>query len=408
MRTRIQEIAVSLRASLISVLGSFGGASARPVTLAKTLKIDDSLAARLLRSVRSSDPLSSLRELPAPQGVRLFLEAATRHGLPAGERAVAERAVEQLEELLGELPLGRASLNTAIDGWLPSGRARAERSGKQAVFKALSQTLGFTVDTGCFAIAIQPSSAGGGDTCDSMTFIAMDGIRRLREGSPILLFGHTWPPPEQRLDGNQPLPAPFTETLHGEREFTDVRKMLLNDVGDSARLPLRMIERPRHTRVVIDRSGPPLNVPVTAGVAYITRNAYRRFQSAEQKTEYFGNACKVPMQVLVQDFFIHEDVFPSFVPHVVPRMDAETVDPSVRDEELLDIDRLELDMDVVRLGWGLDRIGVKEWGGYEPALSAAFTRAGWDPARFRAYRCYVRYPLPYVSMTTWFDLPARP
>lgn len=404
-RLRIQELGSSLRAALIATLAHLGGSSLRPVTLAKSLKIDDSLSARLLRSVRASDPLSSLRELPAPQGIRLFLQAAAKHNIPPETLQAAEDAVSQLELLLAELPLGRASLNTAIDGWLPSGRARAESSNKQAVFKALSQTLGFTVDTACFATAIQPSATG--DTCDALTMIAMDGIRRLREGAPILLFGHTWQPKDPSVPASQ-APLQYTETLDGEREFTDVRKMLLSEVGDSSTLPLRLIERANHTRVVLDSASPPLNVPVTAAVASIARNAYARFQTDSRAAEVFTNACKVPIRVFVQDFFIHEDVFPTFNPNILARMDNLSPDPSARDEELIETERVELDIDLARIGWGFDRIGIKEWAGYEPALSSAFRRAGWDPRRFRVYRCYIRYPYPFINLSTWFDLPRRP
>jgi hypothetical protein len=375
------------------------------VALAKTLRIDDSLAARVLRASRAGDPLSSLRELPAPQGLRLFVDAAARHGVPAAVREQAEGAIKALEELIAELPLGRASLDTAIDGWLPGGRAKAERAGKQAVFKALSQTLGFTVDTACFATAIRPSASG--EMCDALTLIALEGVRRLREGAPILLFGHMW---HNAVPSGKDSAAtmPYVETLDGEREVTDARKLLMADVGDSAALPLRLIERGTHTRVVIDSGAPALHVPVTAAVSYIERNSYRRYRSPERPTEVFTNACKVPIRVFVQDFFIHEDVFPGFVPDIVARMDNMQFDPSARDEEMLEVDRLDLDLELRRLGRGLDRIGVKEWSGYEPALRSAFERAGWDASRFRVFRCCVKYPYPFVSMATWFDLPERP
>jgi hypothetical protein len=374
------------------------------------LRLDDSLSARILRSVRSSDPLSALRELPAPPGLRLFLEAARRNGASAEVCQAAGGEVARFEQLLSELPLGRSSLNTAIDGWLPSGRARAEAASKQAVFKALSQTLGYTVDTVCFATMIQPSAAG--DMCDAVTFVAMDGIRRLREGAPILLYGHSprynEPAPSSGKSAHPPLPAPVLESLDGEREVTDARKLLLTDVGDSATLPLRLIERPLHTRVVLDAGAPALNEPVTAAVGYMTRNLYRRYRVDDRPTDVFTNACKVPIRVFVQDFFIHEEAFPLFVPNITARMENIGPDISVRDEELLDVDRLELDVDLVRLGWGMERIGVKEWAGYEPAVASVFARVGWDASRFRVFRCYWRYPLPFVSLTTWFDLPEPP
>lgn len=178
-------------------------------------------------------------------------------------------------------------------------------------------------------------------------------------------------------------------------------------MADGAALPPRIIERGTHTRVVIDAGAPPLHVPVTAAVAYIERNSYSRYQTPRQKTDVFTNACKVPTRVFVQDFFLHEDVCPGFVPTIVARMDNMQHDPSVRDEEMLEIDRLDLDIELKRIGRGLDRVGVREWAGYEPALRSTFERAGWEPSRFRAFRCTIKYPYPFVSMATWFDLPAR-
>ena len=141
---------------------------------------------------------------------------------------------------------------------------------------------------------------------------------------------------------------------------------------------------------------------------YAQASSYRTLSASAYFSFSFSNASKVPLRVLIQDLLIHEDAFPNFIPNVVPRMDNVNFDASVRDEEMLEVDRLELDVELTRIGWGLDRIGVKEWVGYEPALRATFSRAGWDLSRFRAYRCYVRYPFPFVSLTTWFDLPPAP
>lgn len=400
-RSGMYSVGESLRVALAAVLAEAGAAGMRPVALARALRIDDSLAARLVRSVRASEPLSSLRELPSPQGLRLFLEAAGRAGVTEATTARAEEAVGRFAQLIDGLPLGRASLNTAIDGWMPSGRARAERAGKQAVYKALSQTLGFTVDTCCFAVAIAPSAVG--DACDAISFIAYDGVRRLREGAPILLLSHNKP------DGSSSrgLPPPIVETIDGEREVMDARKFLLEDVGEGRGLPVRLIERGHHSRILLESSTPPLNVPISAAAAYVTRNQFRRFRTAECATEALLMATKTPMRVYVQDVFIHEDVYPGFMPNVTARMDGLTFDPLARDAELLEVERLDLDVEMVRIGWGLERIGVREWGGYERALRGAFARAKWDAARFRAYRVYVKYPMPFVSMTTWFELPGE-
>lgn len=405
LRSRIQELGTEVRSALAAVLTQIGGPGVRPVTLAKALKVDDTFAARLVRAVRADDPLSVLREVPAPHGLRQFVDASAKAGVRAEAREAAAAAVARFEELLNELPFGRTSLDTAIDGWLPSGRTRAERAGKQMVFKVLSQTLGYTIDTVCRATAIQPSASG--ERCDTLSFLAMDGIRRSREGAPILVFGTTKLPLAPADEGRGHAERQQIESLDGEHEVTDARKYVLPEVGQGAELPLRVLERGTHTRIVMDSSMPPLNVPVTTAVAYVTRNDFLRYRTAERGTDALMSGHKVPIRTLVEDLFIHEDVYQNFEPHVVTRIDNMSFDPSERDAEMLEIDRLEMDVEVARLGWGLGRVGVKEWGGYAPAIRGAFERAGWDASKFRAYRFTVRYPLPFVTFTTWFDLPVR-
>jgi len=45
---------------------------------------------------------------------------------------------------------------------------------------------------------------------------------------------------------------------------------------------------------------------------------------------------------------------------------------------------------------------------YRTMIREVFERAGLDPMRFRAYRCSVVYPVPFVSLTAWFRLPDPP
>lgn len=409
-RGRIQDLGATLRTALLDVLTHTGGHSIRPIALSRALGLDDSLAARVLRAVRAGDSLSALREMPAPQGLRLFVDAAERAGTPPPQVSSARAVITEFESLLASLPLGRTSLSTAIDGWLPSGKAQTERAHKHAVHKAMAHTLGFTVDVACFAMAVQPSSVR--DRCDTLTFVAFHGVRRLREGAPILLFANSLAraaaDPSAQSPPQPALRGPAIESVDGEPEITDARKLLLGDVGDTQSIPLRLIERPSHTRLVLDAAFPPLHQAVTAACGYVTRGAMQRHRSPDRTIESLINVCKVPATVLVIDTLLHEDIYPAFAPNIAAHMDGIYDDPPHRDDEVADSERLDLDADHQRLGSGLDRVGVNEWAGYEGGLRSALRRARWDADRFRLFRCVIRHPYPFVRLTTIIDLPERP
>ena len=46
--------------------------------------------------------------------------------------------------------------------------------------------------------------------------------------------------------------------------------------------------------------------------------------------------------------------------------------------------------------------------GYEGLLRQVFDRSGHSISDFRVYRCEVVYPVPFVSLTAWFELPEAP
>ena len=129
-----------------------------------------------------------MHEIPAPNGLYLVLEAAQRTGLSGHMYRRAEAAVQSFERLIGDMPGGLATIDTALMGWLPEIRHKSERYAKQAAFKAMSTLYGYQADTLASSVVIAPSATAP-DRCDHIFAQMVVGLRRLRPGCPVSVFG---------------------------------------------------------------------------------------------------------------------------------------------------------------------------------------------------------------------------
>ena len=78
------------------------------------------------------------------------------------------------------------------------------------------------------------------------------------------------------------------------------------------------------------------------------------------------------------------------------------------DAPAFQLDNVNLAPPVQNLGTGLRSVATRDIPDYHSMLDGVFQKAGWEAQRFRGYRCRIQYPVPLVSVTLWFDLPAAP
>jgi hypothetical protein len=390
MLERIRSVGSKLRRNLEPLLGAVG--ASRPAQISRAYGLDISLTSRLVRGLNDPDPLVTLRRIPSPEGLRMLLSAAQRAGVASDSLAAAERSIADLEGLIGEFGRGRAALDAVIDGWSPKGREEAERAGRHAIFKATSQVLGYSTGTMAQMRALAPNPDG--THCDMMGVQVRDDIRRLRRGSLIPAFG-------TYLQGDEE--SGIVETLAGERKVTDARRFLIQDYADSNWVPLRMLQRGPMVRLALDRDVPPINRPVSLANGQVIRRMFRRHATDACRHEGIMSLVRTPARLLIHDVLLHEDLFPNFEPNCVPRLHyAPTqLEP---DDELVDFDRVELDVRAEDMGRGLEELAVAESPRYLELLRHGFESVGWNPGEFRACRCRVVYPVISVSVTTWIPL----
>jgi hypothetical protein len=395
--TRSRAVAASLRGALEPIVRAAAGAGARPATLARGLEIDRTLAARILRAVRSSDALMVLQEIPSPHGLRIFLEAAERSGVDAALCDAAADIVRGFEHLIHEFPGGRSALDAAVAAWAPEMRERTEKSAKQAVFKSMSCLLGYHAETTVSTVIVQPSA--NGRRCDAISIMAKEGLRRIRSSMPITVCGRNF--------GQQDVAdtfAPYVETLDARVAPHASEACLLEDFCSQPVPSLRVMEQEKLFLYTLDESDPPVNVPVTIASALIMRNAYARYRSPEQTYEWEEVVPRIPARLLVMDILLRDDAFPGQAPQPRSRLYGLAKRPVKPDEPAFHLDQLDLGLPLEHLGEGRFDLRLSEFPRYAEMVEAVFARTGWERQRFRAFRCRVQYPVPLVALTHWMKL----
>jgi hypothetical protein len=398
---RITAVSSSLREAVAPIVDELVGPSHRAAALARRLRIDKSLCGRVLRSIKASDPFEVIHEAPAPYGLRIFLGAAADAGIGPALRGRAEESITQFESLIQAFPDGRAALEAAISDYIPEVRSRNERAAKQAVYKSMSYLLGYQAEESLHTAILSPADDGW--TVDSLHVSGLYKLRRLRGQAPINLFGI-------RNYETQPGAANWMETIDGKRSVTDASEYLLADYCDHPLPDLMVLQEGDLLHTALSASSLPLNTPITLMNGWISRGASLRYRSEKRTHEWHAALTRIPARLRIQDYFIHEDVFPGVIPEVQARMHGLVVDRVRRTGEGERLDEIAVSTPVMSLGMGLEAPELRNpaMPRYRAMLREVFDRAGRDPARFRAYRCSVVYPVPFVSLTAWFRLPEAP
>lgn len=398
--TQIEAVSSALRGSVLPIVEDLVGTTQRPIALARRLGIDKSLTGRIMRSVKATDPFEVIHNAPAPYGLRIFLSAAAQAGVSEELRRRAEASVSDFETLIHTFPEGRAALDAAISDHIPEVRKRNERAARQAVYKSMSYLIGYQAEASFQTTVLTPTADGR--MVDSMHVGGLVGLRRLRGDAPVNLFG------VRRYDTLAGAPN-WMETLSGERGTVEAKRYLMEEFCDRPIPTLSVRESGSVVYSVLDAASLPINAPITLVNGWTMRNASLRYRSPERSLEWHTAIVRIPSRVRIHDYFIHEDIWPG-MPEMRSRMHGLAPDVARTDLAGRQHDELDISTPIEALGTGIEVSGLRHGAvpRYRQMLRHVFGVAGLDPARYRAYRCLVVYPVPFVSITAWFALPEAP
>jgi hypothetical protein len=393
LRERVRDVATALRADLDRLVLALGGASPRLREMVAATNLDKTLLGRVLKVVRTPDAMEALEEIPSPQGLRMFVRAAASRGVAESSILCAEGSIDRFDALLREFE-GRAGLDAALTGWVPGAWERRERGIRQAVHKSMSFLLGCQADAVVGAHILKPSADG--DSCDVIMLRGRYGLRRLREGVPLVVFATRLFPAGESC---------AVETIDGTPEAGDPSSFLIESHCSNPMPSLRWLERGNDRLLVLERDEPALNEPVTLCLGVMARRLYQRYRTPEITEERHTGIPRMPCRVLHEDFLLHKDVYPGVKPVVETRLHSLSSSLLRETGELADLDRVDVS---VETSWvGMDELATGEAPGYPDLVGETLDRAGWKASDFRVFRQRLVYPVPFVSVTTWFELPER-
>jgi len=399
MPLRVSALAESLMDAMRPIVTQVTGSSARPSTLARTLSIDPSLSARVLRALRSDDVADVIHEIPSPEGLRIILAAATRHGIDPAARDTAARAIREFEVLLDEIPGGRATLDSIASEWSPATRERAEHSARQGIYKSMSSLLGFFAETSMQTVIVQPSESAG--FCDAVYVLGKYGLRRMRNGGRITVYG--------RQGGLNPSDGDVEDTTKpSSRSLTlsgvwsqDPREYLLSEFCSRPVPELQVARQGNVDLCLLPERVPDVNQPTSIVSAQLLRRSGVRPASASQEPYWEAHLPRVPSKFLLFDILVREDTF-SGTPSLTSTLHGLSTTNVLPDSPTFPLDEVAMGTPMQHLARGLSGLEVTELPQHANLVDSVFRRVGWDRGRFVGYRCRVRYPVPMVKITYWF------
>jgi hypothetical protein len=388
---RIAAVGASLARSLLGVLEAVPRSGHGPQSLATALGLDKVLASRVLKALRSGDPLTTLRLLPGPEPLRRVVRAAARKGAGAGDAAAAMAAVDAFENLIRTHFGDRSLLDAMLSAWVPEARREFELRRKQAAFKAMSQLRGVQADVLAATVLLSP--AADGEHIDIVWLNQLQGLHRVRPGVRVKLSS-------RRLSKGPTARHP--SSLTGE-EITGSTSPLVESFCSvpRPRLEVRQVGETVFYLLGEDEYGGDSAVDLV--FAEVNRAELNRYvPTGSGRKAYFFAEVTTPAQVLQFDVLVHEDLYPG-QDAVLRLYDASFEGVANPNDPARDIDQLDMMESVVQLGKGQRGFRSAELGRYSELVEHVLASTGFDGSRMRGYRCRIDYPLYGSQVVMMFD-----
>lgn len=387
----------SAQSALAALIDEVGLGGSRAVDLARSLKLDKTLAWKLSRFTEQSDPTAAFKHLPGQSGVEIVVRAAGDLGVPEQRLEEVRRADSHLRGFVRKHAGDRRTFEAMLAGARPDPQTEAEE--RKAFYKAGSAIWGVRARAQLLTLALSPSAKDPGriDVVQVSGFVDFERlrpdvpwvIRRLRvhedDGSSSGTFEREPLDPEgagQTRGVDRPLslmPAFCTKPMPAIRQRVGASGWLYDELAPGD----------------VGRKGA---TTVIAGERY--HGALPRYRTEDNTEGRYILTIRTPIERVQFDLLLHPDLTNFRWPTVLvtgnleerisservpgrelfPERPAESVTPGVS----------------AAFGAGLD---------YTSLVADAFTRAGWgDASTYRCYRALIEYPPAPCEITLTSEL----
>ncbi len=399
IRAHAEATGAAIKSGFEEIVLAISGPNPRPSQLINKLGLDKSLVGRVLQTIRSSDSLTVLSRTPSPTGLGIFLRSVQHAGVRPESINKATNSVAAFEILLSRFPRGRAGLEAAISGWMPATREQGERAARQAAFKAMSFILGYQSDVMLGCSILMPGDDG--KSVDVAYVGGQFGLRRLRSGEPLSVFGTRYYPLGETGDPNA-----NPRTLDGKP--IEGASCILNEFCEPGAPHLDIVKTKDQRLFVLPADEPKLNEPISVVIGHYTRNSWQRYASPQRSEEWQTMMARCPTRVFISDTFIHEDVYPGVQPVITTHIVGVSPLPARERGPSFPLDEVHLGKEAGFVSNDLRNIGTGEIPRHSEIVTSAFERLGQDPSKYRVHRLRMYHPVSGIVATRWFKLPEAP
>jgi hypothetical protein len=381
IEVRITQTGDALLRGMSRVIERVPGSEAGPQKLAGQLGVDKVLASRLLKALRSSDPMAMVHRTPGPEPLRRVLAASAKWGVPAELLAEAHAAVDGYEDLIRTDIGDRSALEAILSAWVPEARREFELRRKQAAYRAMSQLKGVEAEVYAEAAIFWPSDDHA--HIDIVWIKAVIGLHRLRPGVPVHFTS------QRRVEGRE---GRRPTTLHGEPVDT-VQGAVVAEFSTNPVPRLKTQIAGEATHYLLDEPGFGSGSAVNLVTCEVNRAEIPRYlPTSRNRRAWASSDINIPTRTSQFDLLIHEGLFPAESP------DLRVYDTTIRgqadvNDPTRDIDRFDLLETVDALGMGAHRFGSSVVPQYRALLAHVCDTLGFDGQRLRGHRVVSEYPI---------------
>lgn len=397
LEKRIADTGSMLALTLSRVIEQIPGDTNGPQNLARLLGINKVLTSRVLKALRSRDPIAVIHHIPGPEPLRRFLRHAGRRGAGADVINAAANVIEQFDMLIRGEAGDRASFNAIISAWLPEARRDFELRRKQAAFRAMSELKGVLVQTDLATVILHPSE--GGDKIDIVWIMGKLGLQRLRPGATIKLD-------TRRIIGEDDAPrVPLNLDGKPIKTLNDARLESFSTPSDVA-IDVNRVNDVIHYTLKNGGFGRASTVDIV--MAEVNYDEIPRYipEKLNRKGYVFAEV-NLPSRLLLFDVLVHKDIYPGADPQLFI---YDTAGDGVADinDPSRDIDRMELLETIQTLGMSSAKCRNANVPRYVELLRSVYSHLQWNDLEFRGYRCAVDYPIYGTQVAMAFNPPPPP
>jgi hypothetical protein len=394
----VESVVCRLRDSMADVIARVPGLTyRRPNDLAADLGLATKLAWKVGRCVDVADPFAAAQFVPGPTGMRAFLRAAQRRGVPKPALDVARAAFEDFRKLVQTHGGTRKSFDMLAAGLAGTDQMRADLEHRRLAFEGNTYVWGVRARTIFRANIVHPSSDL--ETWDLATVRGFIDFRCMR--------------PKVAWRIARPASVDRSHNVHSELS----RGALDPRAADGVPLLIDFCSQPvPQFRPVIGLGGDvefefvESRVGNTGRMTCVTGELVRRIEP-RYRTELYPDLCvmypvRTPAEGLIFDLLVHESIFGGGEPPT-PELYSDLFGggPGVRYEPA---DRLPLHDPLVYLGNGPDVARTPDIPRYPEMLRYALEQTGWNGRELKLYRLRMQYPTMPTTLMLRKPLPRRP